>query len=248
MTYTVAIRSPGTGEIGVGMTTCSIAVGGLCPFHSVRGDLVVSQAYASPDDGLIITRALDEGGTPAGGFELVRQADPHLSYRQIMVVPATGEILAHTGPDCRPWAGHLHGEHFVVAGNVLAGPQVVAAMRDSVLETEGLEIGDRLLLALEAGRAAGGQAAGDGRPLAERSAAIKVVDTSRSPGLPRLDLRVDMHFSALHELRRLAEFHKVYGEYSALRDKNPPQSPSMVEYEDRWLRGTSVVERPSVFK
>jgi hypothetical protein len=57
-----------------------------------------------------------------------------------------------------------------------------------------------------------------------------------------------MYFSAVHELRRLVEFHKVYGEYSALRDKIPRQSPSMVDYEDRWLRGAGVLERPSVFK
>lgn len=248
MTYTVAIRSAETGEIGVGITTCSIAVGGLCLFHSARGDLVVSQAFACPEDGMVMKRALDEGRSPAEGFECVRQADPDLSYRQILVVPVTGEVLAHSGPDCRSWAGHLSGDGFVAAGNVLAGPQVVQAMHDSVLETAGLELGDRLLAALEAGRAAGGQATGDGRPLAERSAAIKIVDVTRSPGLPTLDLRVDMHFSAVHELRRLVEFHKVYGEYSALRDKIPRQSPSMVDYEDRWLRGAGVLERPSVFK
>lgn len=248
MTYTVAIRSFETGEIGVGITTCSIAVGGLCLFHSVKGDLVVSQAYASPDDGLIMKRALDEGRRPADGFELIRQADRHLSYRQILVFPVSGETLAYSGPDCRPWSGHLSSDGFVVAGNVLAGPQVVESMRNAVLETEGLAMGDRLLKALEAGRAAGGQATGDGRPLAERSAAIKVVDIEQSPSLSKLDLRVDLHFSALHELRRLLEFHKIYGEYSALRDKIPPQSPSMVEYEDHWLRGTNVVERPSVFK
>lgn len=248
MTYTVAIRSAETGEIGVGITTCSIAVGGLCLFHSVGGDLVISQAFASPKDGMVMKRALDEGRSPAEGLERVRQTDPDLSYRQILVIPVTGEVLAHSGPDCRPWSGHLSGDGFVVAGNVLAGPQVVKAMHDAVLQTAGLAMGDRVLAALEAGRAAGGQATGDGRPLAERSAAIKVVDIGRSPGLLALDLRVDMHFSALHELRRLMEFHKVYGEYSALRDKTPRQSPSMVEYEDRWLRGASVLERPSVFK
>lgn len=248
MTYTVAIRSPKTGEIGVGITTCSIAVGGLCLFHSTAGDLVVSQAFASPEDGMVLKRAIDEGQTPAEGFERVRQVDPNLSFRQILVVPVTGEILAHSGPDCRSWSGHLSGTDFVVAGNVLAGPQVVQAMHDCVLATEGLELGDRLLAALEAGRAAGGQAGGDGRPLAERSGAIKIVDVAGSPGLPTLDLRVDMHFSAVHELRRLLEFHKVYGAYSALRDKTPRESPSMIEYEDRWLRGGAALERPSVFR
>lgn len=248
MTYTVAIRSPETGEIGVGITTCSIAVGGLCLFHSVRGDLVVSQAFASPEDGMILRRALDEGRSPEEGLERVRQADPDYSYRQIMVIPVTGDVLAYSGPDCRTWTGHLTGDGFVAAGNVLAGPQVVKAMHDSVLDTAGLPLGDRLLAALEAGRAAGGQAGGDGRPLAERSAAIKIVDTATSPGLPTLDLRVDMHFSAVHELRRLLEFHKIYGEYSTLRDKTPRQSPSMIEYEDRWLRNAGALERPSVFK
>lgn len=248
MTYTVAIRSSETGEIGVGITTCSIAVGGLCLFHSAKGDLVVSQAYASPDDGMVMKRALDEGRSPSDGFELIRQADPHLSYRQILVIPVRGEILAYSGPDCRPWSGHLTGDDFVAAGNVLAGPQVVKAMHDAVLETAGLAVGDRLLIALEAGRTAGGQAMSDGRPLAERSAAIKVVEIGRSAGLPTLDLRVDMHFSALHELRRLMDFHKIYSEYSTLRDKYPPQSPSMVEYEDQWLRSGKFVECPSVFK
>lgn len=249
MTYTVAIRSAETGEIGVGITTCSIAVGGLCLFTSLKGDLIVSQAYASPDDGQIVKQALDQGRQPAEGLELARQADRHLSYRQILIVPVQGDVLAHSGPDCRPWSGHLSGDHFVVAGNVLAGPQVLEAMRDAVLDSAELELGDRLLRAIEAGREAGGQAAGDGRPLAERSAAIKVIDNSHSPGLAKLDLRVDMHFSAVHELRRLLEFHRIYGDYSALRDKDPPRSPSMVEYENDWLKGRgNLLERPSVFR
>jgi uncharacterized Ntn-hydrolase superfamily protein len=248
MTFTVAIRSPKDQRIGVGVTTCSIAAGGLCLFYSKRGDLVVSQAYASPADGYRLAEYLNQGMGPADAFEKVRALDNDISYRQILVVPVEGPIFAYTGENPRPWCGHLVGENYVVAGNILAGKQVVEAMeRVASPHDKGLE--EMLLQSMEAGRDAGGQATPAGAALTERSAALKITSTGEMPCFPLLDLRVDLHHSAVHEMRRLYEFHCVYAQYSAIRDRSPKDSPSMVEFEAAYIKGLpSVIERPSIFR
>jgi uncharacterized Ntn-hydrolase superfamily protein len=249
MTFTIAVRSPKLGQVGVGLATCSIAAGGLCAFYSHAGDLIVSQAYASPEDGYLLAREMDKGATPEEAFAVVKKADPYIEFRQIMVVPRSGPIFAHSGPSARPWVGHIADQDFVVAGNVLAGERVVKAMRDAYVSAESEPLAERILRALEAGRDAGGQAGGTGAALTERSASIKITKTGDSPGFAVLDLRVDIHHSAVHEMRRLYEFHNIYGEYSKLRDKSPKDSPSMVDYEAEYLRKSkTVIERPSVYR
>jgi uncharacterized Ntn-hydrolase superfamily protein len=249
MTFTVVGRCERTGQVGVGLTTVSIAAGGLCPFYTQRGDIVVSQAFASARVGHVIAQALEAGAAPGDALNRAKDLDPHFAFRQVVVVPRSGENVAFTGPSCRPWAGHVDKGHVIAAGNVLGGEHVLAAMIEGFEAEADSNLADRLIRALEAGRDAGGQATGDGQQLAERSAMVRTLGTAQDPGLVVTDLRVDLHSSAVHELRRLYEIHRVYAEYADMRDRDAPNSMSLIAYETAQFRAGGIfLERPSCFR
>ncbi len=130
---------------------------------------------------------------------LLTAADIGRGNRQLHIVDAMGRVGQHTGERCVPWAGHIAGDDVSVAGNMLAGPQVVAATLDAYRRSEGRPFGDRLIRALEAGQDAGGDKRG------KQSAAIKIWSTEP---YPLLDLRTDDDPAPLDELRRLYELAK----------------------------------------
>jgi len=119
--------------------------------------------------------------------------DPGISQRQAHIIDAQGRIAQHTGPECITWSGHVRGEDVSVAGNMLAGPQVVAATRDAYLAARG-PLAERLLAAMEAGEEAGGDKRG------RQGAGLKIC--TQDP-YPDLDIRADDHPDPLAELRRL---------------------------------------------
>lgn len=249
MTFTILARCRRSGQAGLALATVSIAAGGLCPFFTQRGDIVVSQAYAQRVAGYRIASGLERGETPDAAFAAGMTAASHLSYRQLALLSRSGESLAHTGPDCRPWAGHAIEGDVIVAGNVLAGPAVIEAMLSAFKRADGLPLAERLIASLEAGRDAGGQATADGLGLSERSAMVRVLGGADASGWAEIDLRVDLHNSAIHELRRLYNIHSVYGSYSDRRENDPPNSGSIVSYEAEAVkRGGVFSERPSVYR
>jgi uncharacterized Ntn-hydrolase superfamily protein len=126
-------------------------------------------------------------------IEALLAGDAGRGHRQIHVLDAAGRIAAHTGGDCVDWCGSVRGIDVSVAGNMLAGPDVVAATL-AAFETAGGSMAERLLTALEAGEAAGGDKRG------KQSAALKIC--TRDP-YPDLDIRTDDHPDPLAELRRL---------------------------------------------
>ena len=130
----------------------------------------------------------------------MRRIDPNFEWRQLSLVTAAGQVWARTGDTCYPYAGHITGADWVASGNVLTGPSVVEAMGLAMESGRDLDLAERLLRALEAGRAAGGQGDSDaGTSLPELSSVLYVVD-GRSP-MPTVDLRVDHHRSAIEALR-----------------------------------------------
>ena len=194
-------------------------------------------------------RAMETGHSAAEAIAVVQAQDPDVDYRQLLILPRDGAPAVVTGGRCRPWAGHTVGDDFAVAGNVLAGQHVVAAMADVFKASVGCALDERLLRALEAGRDAGGQAMPDRTPLTERSASLCVLGSGEERSIRRLDLRVDMHHSAVHELRRMAEIYAVYGAYSDQRDRHPAETPSMVAFEAEALRqGGPFLTRPSCYR
>ena len=194
MTWSILARDPATGEIGVAVTTRNFAVGMLCPATLGQVGAAASQALANPLIAPDLLARLSTGQAPDRALLEVLAADAGRDQRQAHVLAADGCSARHTGPACIPWAGHGAAENLSVAGNMLAGPEVLSATLEAFLASAGRRLSERLILALEAGQAAGGDRRG------RQSAALQV--SSRDP-YPDLDLRVDDHPDPLSELRRL---------------------------------------------
>ncbi len=236
MTFTILAHDPEADQVGLGIATVSLAVGGLCPFMTLEGDLVTSQAYARQETGLHVARRLSQGAAWEAIMQELEQTDPFLRHRQIAVVRRQGTLHCYSGPDCRPWTGHRFAEDCVVMGNFLCGEKVLERMASAFVDSKGEPLPERLLRTLEAGRAAGGQADSDGRFYTERSSAVKVVGSGGIEGISDhavapVDLRVDMHDNAVSELRRLYQILHPVARYNALRSSNPPETPGLAAWE-----------------
>lgn len=220
MTYTILARCPGSGHIGVGIATYSLAVGGLCPEIRSGAGAVTSQAFVNPELRRLGTNLLAAGHSARQTLRLLTEDADFTSFRQIGVIDREGRTAVHTGTDTRAWSGHVAGPGFLALGNVLASEAVVTAMAQAFEAAANEALSSRLLLALEAGRDAGGQA-GQAGPLPERSAAVQV----HGPGEAAvIDLRVDMHSSAVDELRRIHDAYLPYVAYHRQRWLTPADS------------------------
>ena len=229
MTYTIAAHCPRTGQLGIGIATFSLAVGGYCPLVKSHVGAVSSQAHADPRLRRTAVRLLELGYSPAGILAELRANDPDFEYRQIGIVDKDGRVAAHTGAHTRPWTGHAVGEGYAVFGNHLDGEHVLEAMSEAFERTDGGDLDDRLLTSLEAGRDVGGQlAAFPDWPNQDRSAALIVYEDE---DYAVMDLRVDSHETGIAELRRLwAEYRPYIPWYYQLRVKDPEKAPSHQEF------------------
>ena len=194
MTYSIVANDPSTGQLGVVVASRFFAVGALVPH--VRGGkcAVATQAFVSPVWGI---EAADRmaGGEAANEVlaDLVSRDDGR-AQRQIHMIDAQGQSAAYTGDNCIDWCGHLIGDGVSVAGNMLAGASVIAETHRTYTDHMHLPFAERLLTAMEAGEAAGGDKRG------RQSAALRI---HRSEDYPWLDIRADDHADPLAELRRL---------------------------------------------
>lgn len=196
MTWSILARDPATGTLGVAVATRFFAVGALCPHVEGKVAALSTQALMNPMYAIEGMAMLREGRpAPDVAADLIA-ADAGRASRQLHILDAAGRIARHTGTGCVPWAGSVTGRDCSVAGNMLAGPEVVEATARAyeAAAAEGAEMAERLLRALEAGEAAGGDARG------RQSAALKIA--SRDP-YTDLDIRVDDHAAPIVELRRL---------------------------------------------
>jgi uncharacterized Ntn-hydrolase superfamily protein len=217
MTFTIVARCPRTGQMGIGIATYSICVGLYC--NGLRGNVgaTMTQAFVNQGNNPLGLKLLSQGYTPGRVLDDLKANDPYYEYRQIAVIDRVGRIAAYSGPKNRGWAGHKVGDGYVAMGNVLAGEHVVDAMAKGYEAATDLSFERRLLAAIEAGRDSGGQTGNDGH-LTERSAAVMVYGDHDHA---ELDLRVDLHDSAVEELRRAFEEYELYRGYYKERSKNP---------------------------
>jgi uncharacterized Ntn-hydrolase superfamily protein len=169
-------------------------VGALCPHGAARIGALATQALVNPLYGTDGIRFLAEGRSAEEIVTVLTAGDPGRESRQLHVIDRDGRTAAHTGRDCVDWCGHLTDEGVSVAGNMLAGPTVIQATLDAYKRRADLPFADRLMSALDAGQAEGGDKRG------KQSAALKIW---RDEPYPILDLRVDDHPEPLDELRRL---------------------------------------------
>ncbi len=217
MTFTLLARCPKTGQVGIGIATYSITVGLYC--NGLRGNVgaTMTQAFVNQSNNPLALRLLEQGYTPEHVLAELQANDPNHEFRQIAVIDRLGRLAAYSGLKNRGWAGHVTGDGYVAMGNVLAGKPVIDAMAKAYEGAAKLSFERRLLAAIEAGRDAGGQVGNDGH-LAERSAAVMVYGDYDHA---EIDLRVDLHDTAVAELRRAFEEYELYRGYYKERAKNP---------------------------
>ncbi|MCP8940795.1 DUF1028 domain-containing protein [Alsobacter sp. SYSU M60028] len=196
MTWSIVARDTATGGFGVAVATRFFAVGALCPNGAGGVGALATQALINPLYGPRGVRLLADGFAAADVVAALTGSDPGRESRQLHVIDAHGRNAAFTGAECVDWCGHALAENVSVAGNMLAGPAVVADTLAAYQAHAGLPMAERLIRALEAGEAAGGDKRG------KQSAALKLWGGEEYTAL---DLRVDDHPDPLAELRRLYE-------------------------------------------
>jgi uncharacterized Ntn-hydrolase superfamily protein len=195
MTWSIVARDA-SGAFGVAVASRFFAVGVHCPHARSGVGAVCTQALVNPHYGPDGLDLLSKSVPPPDAISRLLGGDEGKDHRQIHLVDAQGGTAAHTGKACIDWCGHLAGEGFSVAGNMLAGPAVLEKTAAEFEKRKHLPFGERLIAALAAGEAAGGDKRG------KQAAALLVYTTEQ---YPFLDLRVDDHADPLPELRRLYE-------------------------------------------
>jgi uncharacterized Ntn-hydrolase superfamily protein len=207
-TFSICAADPAAGEVGVAVQSRYFAVGAVVPWARAGVGAVATQAAGVAAYGPTVLDLLGDGLAPDEALERAIEGDPGRETRQLGVVAADGRASAHTGSECLAWAGHRAGPSYAVQGNILAGEAVVAELERAFLDTPG-PLAARLVTALEAGQAAGGDVRG------QQSAAVVVERVGAAAesrdGLDRVcDLRVDDHPEPIAELRRLLGIHLVW--------------------------------------
>lgn len=182
MTFSLVGRCAETGAVGVAIATSSIAVGARCPFVRAGVGAVSSQNVTDPRLGPLVLDAVEAGAEPAAAVKEIAERTPHAAYRQLLCVDRNGRTGIFSGEKSLGTVGEMQGRDCAAAGNLLASPDVPAAMVRAFEATAGRALAERLLGALEAALEAGGEA-GD-----VHSAALLV---ATDQAWPYVDLRCD---------------------------------------------------------
>jgi uncharacterized Ntn-hydrolase superfamily protein len=193
VTWSILAHDATSGAFGVAVTSRAFAIGARSPHIRAGVGAVATQSVTNPYLGPRILDGLALGLTPAVAIEAALAVDPGRELRQVHAVDRHGQCAAWTGRHCVDWAGHLTGAGVSAAGNMLQNDGVLRATFDSYAASDA-PLAERLLAALEAGEAAGGDRRG-------RQAAALLVATTED--FPDIDLRVDDHAAPLPELCRL---------------------------------------------
>ncbi|MCC6942975.1 MAG: DUF1028 domain-containing protein [Thermomicrobiales bacterium] len=196
MTFSITARDPETGMFGIAVSTKLLCVGHLVPFTAAGVGAVATQSFVNPYIGIRGVDYLKQGMDASAVRNRLSGEDGRIQQRQFSIVDAAGTAISFTGGECIGWAGHRTGDGYACAGNMLTGQAVIDEMARAYEERAGDLFAERLLAAVEAGQAAGGDRRG------RQSAALKVVWTE---DYPYIDLRVDDSTDPVPDLRRLWE-------------------------------------------
>ena len=193
MTWSIIARDE-SGRLGVAVASRFFAVGALCAHGRGGVGALATQALVNPRYAAPALDALARGETPGKVVSDLTSADPGRAHRQLHVIDRRGRSARHTGSACIEWCGDREGDGYSVAGNMLVGPAVLEATATAYEQSARLPFAERLLAALDAGDAAGGDKRG------RQAAAVRIFATEE---YPVLDLRVDDHPEPFAELHRL---------------------------------------------
>lgn len=194
MTWSIIAKDNATGQIGIAVATKFFAVGSRVPHIAAGIGGIATQALINPYYGIDGLKLLREGRAPRDVIETLIASDAGHASRQLHIMDAKGQIAAYTGKDCVDWCGHLQGDGFSIAGNMLAGARVLDDTAKAYVVSAGLPFARRLVAAMRAGEAAGGDKRG------RQSAGLLIYGEDEWSDL---DLRVDDHIDPLAELERL---------------------------------------------
>ena len=229
MTWSIVAHDPASGAFGVAVTTCAFAVGASCPLVRSGVGAVSTQSMTNRYLGPAILDGLEAGMAPADAIAKALEPDEGRHLRQVHAVDAKGRTAVWTGRNCVEWCGEMTGPHVSVAGNMLAGAPVVETTFATYAAGATLDLPVRMMAALDAGQAAGGDKRG------RQSAAMLVTTTE---DFPDLNIRVDDHADPLAELRRLLAIWQ--GSWPARRGwapsrANPSGAADMDAIEAAWI-------------
>jgi uncharacterized Ntn-hydrolase superfamily protein len=194
MTWSIIARDNDTGQFGIAVATRFFAVGALVPHLKSRVGAIATQALVNVFYGTEGLRLLEQGASAKEVVAAITAADLGRDHRQVHVIDAQGGTAAHTGKSCVDWCGHLAGDNFSIAGNMLAGARVIEDTAVAYKKNAAFTFPRRLIAAMRAGEAAGGDKRG------KQSAALVICGEEEWPDL---SLRVDDHSDPLAELERL---------------------------------------------
>lgn len=205
-TFSIAAIDPRTGEVGVAVTTRVPCVGNGVPWVRAGVGAVATQANTRTEYGAELLDALQRGDAPGDALQRLLAADSAAASRQVGVIARDGRSAQHTGTRTSPWAGHRAGPNYVTQGNLLVGAQVTDAVARTFEASEGSarHLADRLIEALAAGHAQGG----DARKGRQQSAAMIVADAR--PGRARRTDGVTANISVCEHPEPVAELRRIY--------------------------------------
>jgi uncharacterized Ntn-hydrolase superfamily protein len=196
MTWSIIARDNATGQFGIAVATKFFAVGARVPYIAAGIGAIATQALVNPYYGIDGLKLLREGRSPQDIVASLIAADSGHASRQLHIMDAGGRVASHTGSACVDWCGHIEGDGFSIAGNMLAGARVLDDTAKAYASSEKLPFAQRLIATMRAGEAAGGDKRG------KQSAALLIHDQEEWSAL---DLRVDDHADPLAELQRLEQ-------------------------------------------
>jgi uncharacterized Ntn-hydrolase superfamily protein len=194
MTWSIIARDSATGHFGIAVATKFFAVGARVPHIAAGVGAIATQALVNPYYGIDGLKLLRDGKSPDETVETLKAADSGHASRQLHIMDTAGRIASYTGAECVDWCGHIKGKGFSIAGNMLAGARVLDDTAATYVANEKLPFAQRLIAAMHAGEAAGGDKRG------KQSAALLIGGDEEWSAL---DLRVDDHADPLSELERL---------------------------------------------
>jgi uncharacterized Ntn-hydrolase superfamily protein len=210
-TYSIVARDPATGELGVAVQSHWFSVGSNVSWAEAGVGAVATQSFIDPAYGPLGLQLMRAGRSAPDSLKALLAGDAQRDVRQVGMVDAQGRVATHTGSLCIPAAGGQQGKEYVVQANLMDKPSVWPAMAKAYEAAKGA-LADRLLAALDAAEAEGGDIRG------RQSAAIVVVK-ARSSGRPwadrTFDLRVEDNPAPLVELRRLVKLQRAYNYMTA---------------------------------
>ncbi len=206
-TFSIVARDAATGEIAVGVQSHWFSVGTAVPWGEAGVGVVATQAFVNKSYGTKGLELMKAGKTATEALKELLAKDDGREVRQVAMIDVNGNVDAYTGKNCIDYASNIVGENFSVQSNMMLNNKVCPAMVKAFEASKGKPLAERILVALQAAQAVGGDIRG------KQSAAILVVAGKKTeqPWNDKLiDLRVDDHVSPLSELDRLLRLYRAY--------------------------------------